>query len=136
MDEGGFVCLIPFLAAFFYHRYKDAPLISFSEGNFLGCSVFRTKDAYVVLTIHWSKEGRLMSDRREYRGAKPPKTSEAVHPRTCTRCGLQVPAIIGKHATALDCIDQLRSALAMAGWVAPRTQSEHPARKRPAATYI
>jgi len=75
-----------------------------------------------------------MSDRRDYRGAKPPKASDAVRPRTCSRCGLSVPAIIGAHATALDCIDQLRSALAMAGWVAPLTQSDHPARKRPAAT--
>ena len=78
----------------------------------------------------------MISDRREYRGAKPPKASDAVHPRTCARCGLQVPAIIGKHATALDCIDQLRSALAMAGWVAPGNQSEHPARKLRAATSI
>jgi len=30
-----------------------------------------------------------------------------------------------RHATALDYIVQLRSALATAGWVAPRTQSEH-----------
>jgi len=54
----------------------------------------------------------------------------------CARCGLQVPTIIGEHATALDCIDQLRSALAMAGWVAPRSHSDPPARKRGGATSI
>jgi hypothetical protein len=67
---------------------------------------------------------------------KPPKASDAVHPRTCARCGLQVPSIIGTHVTALDCIDQLRSALAMVGWVAPGTQSKHPGRKRRAVAVV
>jgi hypothetical protein len=47
-----------------------------------------------------------------------------------------VPAIIGTHATALECIDQLKSALAMVGRVAPTNQSEQPARNQRAATLI
>jgi hypothetical protein len=55
------------------------------------------------------------------RTAKPqqPRKADAVHPRTCWRCGLVVPPAFKEHTTALDCVDALRDALAMQGWSAP-----------------
>lgn len=37
----------------------------------------------------------------------PPKSSDAIRPGTCRRCG-----ITGEHSTAVDCIDALRDRLA------------------------
>ena len=61
-------------------------------------------------------------DHRRPHTAKPkaPKASDSVHPRTCLRCGLLVPPIFWPHCSALDCIDGLRSELAMQGWTGPK----------------
>ena len=50
---------------------------------------------------------------------KPPRAADALHPKTCLKCGLVVPPCAGSHRNLTECVAALRNFIAMERWAAP-----------------
>jgi hypothetical protein len=85
--------------------------------SLVGCSAALAVDAALYSD---SDEAPGLAGNRT-RSAKPqqPRKADAVHPRTCWRCGLVIPPAFKEHRTADDCISGLRDVIALERWAAP-----------------